>query len=71
MIIKFLGLKDELKAGVDVLADYMGVTVGDGGYEFTVTQKGGCNLVVTLDGKKGTIVYAEKCHFFRAFGLAV
>ncbi len=71
MNIKFLGLNEELNTGVGILADYMGVTLGDGGYEFTVTQKGGCNLVINLEDKKGTVVYAEKCHFFRAFGLIV
>lgn len=71
MVIKLIGLSEELKKGIGEIADYLGVTLGDGGYEFEVIQKGGCNLVVTLDSKKGTIIYAEKCHFFRAFGLAV
>lgn len=71
MNIKFLGLNEELKTGLGILADYLGVTLADGGYEFTVTQKDGSNLIVTLENKKGTIVYSRNCHFFRAFGLAV
>ena len=71
MKIKLLGLNEDLKTGVGILADHLGVSLADGGYEFTVTQKDGSNLIVTLENKKGTIVYAKNCHFFRAFGLAV
>ena len=71
MNIKFLGLNSELEYGVNELANYLGVTVGDGGYEFNVIKKDVPTLTVSLENKKGEIAYCENCQFFRAFGLAV
>lgn len=71
MNIQFLGDLQELSFGLNELAGMLGVALADGGYVFTVTQKDGSNLCVSLEGKAGSIVYSEKCHFFRAVGLAV
>lgn len=71
MNIKFSGSTQELLAGIREIADLLDVTLADGEYEFAVEQKDNSNLLVSLDGKKGTITYSERCHFFRAFGLAV
>ena len=71
MNINFTGDIQELSAGIQELAAQLNVEIADGGYNFAVTQKEGANLTVKLDGKDGSIVYSEKCHFFRAFGLAV
>jgi len=71
MIIKINTKDDSLSFGINEIATYLGITVGDGGYEFDAVQSNGAPLTVTLDNKKGTIGYSEKCHFFRALGLAV
>jgi len=68
--IKLNGVVTELKAGLNEVADYLGVELTDGGFEFDVVRKDGSNLIINCENKKGTIVYSEKCHFFRAFGLA-
>lgn len=71
MNIQFLGDLQDLSFGLSELAGVLGIALADGGYTFTVTQKDGSNLCVSLDGKSGSIVYSERCHFFRALGLAV
>lgn len=71
MRIQFVGDLNGLNEGISVLAEMLEVTLGDGGYIFEVTQKKENKLTVTLDGKKGSIVYNERCAFFRGFGLAV
>ena len=69
MKIKLIGVKDDLLVGLNEVADYLGVSLDENGYEFTVTQKDGSNLIINCENKKGNITYSEKCHFFRAFGL--
>ena len=71
MKIRFLGDLTELNDGIAVIAEMLDVTLGDGEYVFEVTHTDENKLTVTLDGKKGTIVYNARCAFFRAFGLAV
>lgn len=71
MNIRFQGDLTQLKDGIAVIAEMLGVTVGDGGYVIEVTQKKENKMTVTLDGKHGAIVYNERCAFFRAFGLFV
>ena len=71
MNIRFLGDLAELQDGIKVIAEMLDVTIDDGEYVFEVTHKEENKLTVTLDGKKGTIVYNARCAFFRAFGLAV
>lgn len=71
MKIRFLGDIAELQDGIAVIAEMLDVTLADGEYVFEVTHKEENKLTVTLDGKKGTIVYNARCAFFRAFGLAV
>ena len=71
MKILLTGNVCSLKKGIDEIADYLGVTIAEGGYTFDVVQKNNSQLSVNFDGKKGSIVYDEPCHFFRAFGLAV
>ncbi len=71
MKINLTGLNQDLIFGSNELANYLGIEICDGEYEFVVTQKDNSNLTVKLNNKKGSIVYSEKCHFFRAFGLAI
>ena len=71
MKIRFNGDLSLLEDGIKVIAEMLEVAIDDGEYVFEVTQKKENKLTVTLDGKKGTIVYNERCAFFRAFGLAV
>ena len=71
MKIRFLGDLTELSEGIAVISEMLGVEIADGEYVFEVTHTDENKLTVTLDGKKGTIVYNARCAFFRAFGLAV
>lgn len=71
MKIRFIGDISELDMGIEIIAGMLEVQIADGGYVFEVTQKTENKLTVTLNGKKGTIVYNQRCAFFRAFGLAV
>jgi len=71
MKIRFAGELSELQEGISIIAQMLEVELGDGGYLFEVSRKKENKLTVTLDDKKGTIVYNERCAFFRAFGLAV
>lgn len=71
MKIQFSGDLTNLNEGLQELAKVLDVTLDQGDYTFTVTQKDKSNLIVSLDGKNGSIVYSQRCHFFRAFGLLV
>lgn len=71
MKIKFTGDLSLLEEGIQIIAELLQVTLGDGEYVFDVAWKQENKLTVTLDGHNGTIVYNERCAFFRAFGLAV
>ena len=71
MKIRFLGDLTELSDGIAVISEMLDVEIADGEYVFEVTHTDENKLTVTLDGKKGTIVYNARCAFFRAFGLAV
>lgn len=71
MKIQLLGDISPLQNGIKEISDYLKITIADGGYSFEVTQKQDAPLTVSLNNKKGSIVYDQPCHFFRAFGLAV
>lgn len=71
MIMQFLGDIADLTAGIACLSEDLGITLGEGGYTITVIHRPGADLSVSFAGETGTITYSEKCHFFRAFGLAV
>ncbi len=71
MIFKFSGQLDNLQKGIEILCSDMGVSLGNGGYEITAIKADKPTLSVSIDGKKGAIVYCERCQFFRAFGLVV
>lgn len=71
MNIKFNGNISEVMDGIVLLADDLDVTLSDSGYEIEVTQKDGSPLTVSMENGKGSIIYDKKCHFFRAFGIAV
>lgn len=71
MKVKFNGEPSELSDGIFIIAEQLGVDIGDGEYEFDVIQRSENRLSVALNGKKGSIAYDKRCAFFRAFGLAV
>ena len=66
-----LKIAEELKKGVECLAEEKNVELGEGGYVLEGVKCGEPTLRVALDGKKITVRYCEKCQFFRAFGLAL
>ena len=70
MILQFLGDTADLSFGITCLSEDLGITLGEGGYTFTVTHVPSADLSVSFSGKAGEIIYSETCHFFRAFGLA-
>ena len=71
MIMQFRGDIADLTAGIACLSEDLGITLGEGGYTITVIHRPGADLSLSFAGETGTITYSEKCHFFRAFGLAV
>ena len=71
MKLYFTGDLAELTLGIRELADQLGVCLCQDGIPFAVTKAAGADLSVALQDGKGTIIYAERCHFYRAFGLAV
>ncbi len=71
MKLYFQGELASLQAGIELLAPELGFELSEGGYTFTVKQLAEPTLSVSLHGNKGEIVYAERCQFFRALGLAV
>jgi len=71
MKIKFIGDLQGLEAGIKELAGILDIDLADGGYTVSAVKKEGSDLIVSLDGKEGSITYSERCHFFRGLGLMV
>lgn len=71
MIINFTGDISGLEFGIKELAANLNVTLGNNGYCFELIKKDSSDIIISFENKNGSIVYSKKCHFFRAFGLAV
>ena len=71
MKITFTGDLQALNAGIVELAPQLGIELAEGGYTFALQQVADPTLKVSLQGLQGSIVYSERCQFFRALGLAV
>ena len=67
MNIKFTGALSELDEGIRVIAEMLGVSLADGEYVFEVVQRKENQLTVTLNQKKGTIVYRERCALYEKY----
>lgn len=66
----FKGDINELEFGINEIAPAIGVDLDENGYVFEVKKEEGSDIMVFLDGEKGSITYSQKHHFFRALGLA-
>ena len=71
MKLYFTGDLEGLSRGIGELAEHLGISLCECGIPFAVTRKDGAELSVSLQDGKGSIVYAERCQFYRALGLAV
>ena len=70
MKLHFTGLDTGLEKGLAILAGRHGAELGEGGVEVCVRQTEEAVLTVRLiDGGHAEIVYHERIHFFRGFGL--
>ncbi|MBO4769714.1 MAG: beta-N-acetylhexosaminidase [Clostridia bacterium] len=63
--------KEALGFGIAELSAEAGFEISENGFEFVAVRQPFPVLSVSFDGKRGEIRYCEKCHFFRALGLAV
>ena len=71
MIFNPSGIQNELFEGLTELAKHLGVELGEDGMPVCAEKCSDYGLSVICDGGRLTVKYAEKHHFFRAFGLAV
>ncbi|MBQ6701670.1 MAG: beta-N-acetylhexosaminidase [Clostridia bacterium] len=71
MFIKFENLPKSLENGLSEIAKHLDISLSENGYTCSVEQCNAEGLSVSFDGKHISITYAEKHHFYRAFGLAV
>lgn len=69
MLLTWKNLDQELAFGVDNLKELLQFENGPDGIEMTVSK--GDGIQVSLKDGKGSIVYKEKCHFFRGLGLFI
>ncbi|OCA85998.1 glycoside hydrolase [Bacillus sp. FJAT-27225] len=69
MKINFTGDTAELSEGLKLIADEMDLQLTNNGYPIHITKKAVGNLEVKNENGKGSIIYKEKIHFFRALGL--
>lgn len=70
MRIRLVGDIDGLEAGLPFLCEELGVSIADDGIEVEAVHTEGVLEASYQDGK-GRIVYDQRVHFFRAFGLWV
>lgn len=71
MEIRLDGDISELIVGIEELQKTLSFTVSDKGVPLTIEQQEGNNLEISFENGQGKIVYSDKVHFFRAFGLYV
>ena len=60
-----------LSYGINEMSKYLAFEIAAGEYTVKARQIDGHDLSVCIKGKEINIIYAEKCHFFRALGLAI
>ena len=61
----------DLYVGIGEVAKYLGFEVADGEYTVIAQNVPDHDIKVSVHGNTINIVYAQKCHFFRALGLAI
>lgn len=71
MHFHFHGDLDGLQDGIALLAPELNISLDTDGYSICAEKKANSDLIVSLDGPAGKIVYSERCHFFRGLGLLV
>ncbi|CAM4207893.1 beta-N-acetylhexosaminidase [Lederbergia lenta] len=69
MNITFTGEFSPLIKSVEEYQKELGFTISKDGIPITVEQQDEIGLDVSLEAGEGKIIYSEKVHFFRAFGL--
>ena len=61
----------EIEKGLGELLLQLDAALDENGDEVVVRHVKGSDLKVSFDTNKGEIIYSEKCHFFRGFGLLI
>lgn len=69
MKLKLMGDVLSLQAGIEALQNDLGFTLADDGIPISIEQKDGSTLQVKCENGEGKIVYGQRVHFYRAFGL--
>ncbi|MEK5036664.1 beta-N-acetylhexosaminidase [Sporosarcina sp. FSL K6-3457] len=69
--IRLVGDTSELMDGIGELKGILNFTISDSGIPLTIEQQEGSNLRIIFKDGQGKIIYNQKVHFFRAFGLYI
>lgn len=69
--IHLKGDLSDVREGLNELLPQLDTVLDEAGYEIEVRNAAGADLRVRFASGRGEIVYSEKCHFFRAFGLLI
>ncbi|ADU31943.1 beta-N-acetylhexosaminidase [Evansella cellulosilytica] len=69
MKISLRGNVSSLLHGIEELQEDYAFTLSDNGYPLAIIQQKNAPLTVSADKEAGKIIYDERAHFFRAFGL--
>lgn len=64
-------VSSDLLFGIKEVSSHLGFKIANGEYTVSAEQINAHDLFVSVNGKDVSIIYAEKCHFFRALGLAI
>lgn len=70
MNIKFSGIDESLKKGIEEISNQLSIIIASDGIEINVKQSNS-GLKVCFDGNKGEISYSKKSEFFRGLSLLV
>ena len=71
MKINFQGDYASLLTGIEALQADLGFAISEDGVGLTIEQQDGKGIRVFLENDSGRIIYGEKIHFYRAFGLFI
>ncbi|KAA0948586.1 beta-N-acetylhexosaminidase [Sporosarcina sp. ANT_H38] len=71
MNIQLVGNTAELMDGIEELKGILDFAISDSGIPLTIEQRDGSDLCISFKDGQGKIIYNQKIHFFRAFGLYI
>lgn len=71
MDIRLIGDTSELLDGIEELKGILNFAISNSGIPLTIEQQEGSDLHISFKDGQGKIIYNQKIHFFRAFGLYI